>query len=275
MYLIMRSHWVDTAKGAELPKIGALYEIERNPNESDASLRKRIKAAVMEYKGGGTVDSIISLTRAYLGADWDEIELIDNPLGPVEITREFESGDTWQVSSQGIDTVLPKIVIFVESSLAGPKSMQEESALPLSVTNPKLTNLETNETIGFNGVIKAGQTLSAFLGGATLEGVDATDKLTSPVIPQILRTPCKIQYNESITEKVGSFDSGTFDSSLFRIPVAKVRVTLSWNTHLAATFELRVKKKALDRNALLPRDLQEFVSRIKGAGVNGIVTIVD
>ncbi len=276
MFMIMRDHWVDTTKGEDLAKFAALYDMQRLPGESDDLFRKRIKSAILGYKGGGTVDSILSLTKSFLGAQNDEIEMIENPLGPVEAVYELESGDSWELASGSVENETPEIEVFVETSGAGLDIAKfDESIFPLAVRDPKFANLDTGEVIGFKGMLDAGQTLRTFAGGTTLDGVDSSDRLTTGKIPRILRNKCHWRYNEAITEKVGAFDSGTFDNSLFRIPVAKVKVTLSWMAHLAATFELRVKKKALSRNGLSQKDVEDFVSRIKGAGVKHIVTSVD
>jgi hypothetical protein len=276
MFQIMRYHWVDTASAESLEKIGELYEMQRLPGEDDYLFRKRIKSAILGYKGGGTVDSIMSLTKSLLGAQGDEIQLIENPLGPVQAEYELESGDSWALTSDSIQSEVPEIQVLVETSGASLDSAKfDESIFPLAVTNPKFTNLETGETIGFKGVLEAGRTLRTFMGRAMVDDIDSSEQLTTPTIPGILRSECRWRYNESVTERVGAFDSATFDQSLFRIPVAKVKVTLSWMAHLAATFELRIKKKALSRNGLSQKDVEEFVSKIKGAGVKHIVTIVD
>lgn len=276
MYMIMRDHWIDTAKGEELEKFGALYEIQRLSEENDNVFRKRIKSAISGYKGGGTIDSILSLTRSFLAAENNEIRIIEFPRAPVQATYELESGDTWELTSESIQSEVPEIIVFVETSGASlDKARFDESIFPLAVTNPNFTNVVTKEAIGFKGMLDAGQTLRTFMGKAMVDDVDCSDQLTTTAIPTILRSKCTWRYNESVTEKVGSFNSGTFDTSLFRIPVAKVKVTLSWTARLAAAFELRVKKKALSRNRLSKEDVENFVSGIKSAGVKHIITIID
>jgi hypothetical protein len=276
MYEIMRNHWVDTARAENLDRIGELYELKRLIGEDDALYRRRIKSAILGYKGGGTFDSIMSLTKSFLGAQSDEIQMIENPLGPVQYTYELESGDTWEFTSESIQTEVPEIAVFVETSGASLDSAKfDESIFPLAVTNPKFTNLATRESIGYKGTLEAGRTLRTFMGKATVDDYDSSDQLTATKVPPIFRSKCRWRYDESVTELVGAFDSGTFDSSIFRVPVAKVKVTLSWLAHLAATFELRIQKKALSRNELSQKDVEDFVSKIKGAGVKHIVTIID
>ncbi len=276
MYMIMRDHWIDTARGEELGKFGELYNMQRLLVENDAMFRKRIKSAISGYKGGGTVDSVLSLTRSFIGAQGDELQLIEYPPGPIEAKYELESGDTWEISSESIHSEVPEISVFVETSGASlDRAKFDESIFPLAVTNPKFTNIDTKESIGFKGILDAGQTLRTFMGRAMVDNVDASDQLTNMAIPTILRSKCRWRYDESVTEKVGAFDNGTFDSSLFRIPVAEVEVTLSWIARLAGAFELRIKKKALSRNKLTQQDVENFVAGIKAAGVKHIVTIVD
>jgi hypothetical protein len=276
MYMIMRDHWIDTAHGEELGKFGELYDMHRLPDESDGIFRRRIKSAISGYKGGGTVDSVLSLTRSFLGAQGDELQLIEYPPGHVQAKYELESGDTWELVSESIRSEVPEINVFVETSGASLDDAKfDESIFPLAVTNPKFTNLDTNESIGFKGILDAGQAMRTFMGRAMVDDVDASEQLTTSAIPTILRSKCSWRYDESVTENVGSFDSGTFNSSLFRIPVAKVLVTLSWTARLAAAFELRVKKKALSRNKLSQQDVENFVAGIKAAGVRHIITVVE
>jgi hypothetical protein len=276
MFIVMRDHWIDTTRSENIAKFASMYDMQRLPGESDALFRKRIKSAIQGYKGGGTVDSILSLTKSFLGALNDEITMIENPLGPIQSSYELESGDAWELDSESVENETPEILVFVGSSGASlDEARFNESNFALSVTDPRFSDLDTGESIGLKGVLRAGQTLRTFAGGATVDGIDSSDRLTTVTIPRILRKKCRWRYNEAITEKVGAFDSGTFDSSLFRIPVAKVKVTLSWMAHLAATFELKVSKKALSRNNISKKDLEDFVSRIKGAGIQHIVTVID
>jgi len=53
---ILRSHWVDTAFGHDLDRMGAVYGFERKQREGDTEYKNRLKQAVIEFKGGGTIN---------------------------------------------------------------------------------------------------------------------------------------------------------------------------------------------------------------------------
>lgn len=76
---IMRSHWVDTASGKDLDRLGALFSIPRG-KEKDSDYRGRLKTAIISYRGGGTVGSIKMMARIALGLPPDHpIEMRENP----------------------------------------------------------------------------------------------------------------------------------------------------------------------------------------------------
>ena len=50
LFVILRSHWVDTASIAELDSLGALFLLKRLDNETDDSFRQRIKSFIISYK---------------------------------------------------------------------------------------------------------------------------------------------------------------------------------------------------------------------------------
>jgi hypothetical protein len=272
----MKSHWVDTASSDDLRQLAALYVLTRRTGEDDDDFRKRVKAALLEYKGGGTVAAILSLTSAYLGAKEGEIELTDNPLLPVTVERHIRSGDTWAMSSNGVDDSVPEIRVFVEPvNMYFDAAKFDDSPLPLDVTSPVITNLDTRQSVGFKGIVQGGQELVISGGKAELDGSSATSSLTSKAVPMVTRKESHWKYSESLEETIGTFDKGTFNSSMFEINVAAVRLTFSWVARQLSTFELKVRNEALIRSGLSLDDVKGFLGRVKALGVEAVVTVAE
>jgi len=272
----MKSHWVDTASSVDLEQLAAIYGLAKRRGEEDADFRRRVKAALLEYKGGGTVAAILSLTGAYLGAREGEVELIDNPPLPVTVEKHLRSGDTWAMGSNGVDDCLPEISLFVEPvNMYFDVAKFDDSPLPLDVTNPVITNLDTKESVGFKGVIRGGQELVISGGRAKLDGSSVTSSLTSRAVPMATRKECRWRYSESLEETIGTYDVGTFDKSMFEINVAAVRLKLSWVARQLSTFEVKVRNEALIRSGLSLDDVKRFLGRVKALGVEAVVSASD
>ena len=259
---ILRSHWVDTAFGPDLDRLGAIYGFERRPGEGDSEYRNRLKQAIIEFKGGGTISAILTSVRMTLGLPRDQpIEMIENP--QTEAAREFlvNPGDTWGLSSESVLDAKPTIEVSIESDNE-------------RITNPTITNLETDESVTFNGSVLKGQKLVLGEGRATLDGKSVRRDLSAPGVPTLLRKQHKWSYTEPISKEIGVFDAAVFDESKFAIGIPTVRLAFSWAAHQPATFEIRIPRKA----APLGSDFalaEEAVQSIKATGVRAIFKVVE
>ena len=72
------AHFVDSAFGTSLERIGSLLKVFRNEGESDASYRARIKSEVPNFVGGGTIDSIRTALANLLGLDKSKITITED-----------------------------------------------------------------------------------------------------------------------------------------------------------------------------------------------------
>jgi len=277
LFRVMRTHWVDTAVREDLDKLGAIYNMKRKLDEKDSDYQRRLKAAIYEYKGGGTVNAILSLTRTLLGMKEEEkLELLENPPALVSIEHKLKSGDTWTLRSNSLQDATPMITFYVEAGDALFDTARfDKSVFPLEVINPMITNLETKESIVFKGIMSGGQKLVISEGKATLDGIDVTNQVSPMVIPLILRRGSKWQYKEAVKEKIGVFDEAIFDESLFETVVATVKIRFDWTAYQVATFELKLPRESLVRSGISIEDLKEFIARIKAVGVRGMVTVID
>ena len=258
---ILRSHWADTSFGVNLDRLGAIYGFERKPYEGDPEYRNRLKQAVIEFKGGGTINALLTSVRMTLGLSRDyPLELVENP--PIEVQREFDvnPGDIWAFSSESVLDVTPTIEVSIES----------ESE---KITNPSLTNLETNESITYKGPILKGQKLVMEEGTGRLDRRSVKSNLSTTVVPRLLRKQHKWRYEEPISEEIGVFDAAIFDESKFAIGIPTVKLSFNWVAHQPATFEIRIPQKAITRMDDVTL-VEEAVEYIKATGVRAIIKIV-
>ncbi|MEM2029507.1 MAG: hypothetical protein QXS05_09040, partial [Candidatus Bathyarchaeia archaeon] len=189
--MILRAHWIDTAFGNDIDRLGAIFNLKRRVGEEDSEYRSRLKRAIMDFKGGGTVSAILSSVKMTLGLPDDyPIELVENPPITVEKTLEVRTGDTWFMSSNSVLDAVPSITITTETT-------------NMVIINPTILNVDTGEKISFSGEIKAGEELKIEGGKATLNDVDVTERLTVTSFPRLLRKGSTWKYSEQVEEAIG------------------------------------------------------------------------
>ena len=258
---ILRSHWVDTSFEANLDRLGAIFSFDRKPREGDSEYRNHLKQAVIEFKGGGTINALLTSVRMTLGLPRDyPLEMVENP--PIEKQRDFEvnPGDIWAFSSEGVLDASPTIEVSIES----------ESE---KITNPSITNLETNESITYKGSILKGQKLVIEEGKGRLDRKSARKNLSTTKVPSLLRKQHKWRYEEPISEEIGLYETAVFDESKFAIGIPTVRLSFNWLAHQPATFEIRIPQQAITRSDDVAL-VEEAVDYIKATGVRAIIKIM-
>lgn len=258
---IMRAHWVDTARGEDIDRLGALFNIERKDQESDPDYRNRLKTAIISFKGGGTMDAVRMLVRITLGLPQDyNVDIIENP--PVDLKRTWKvsSGREWLINPRNIQDTVPDITITVETENA-------------KITDPVITNLTTRETISFKGDISYGKPLKISNGKALVNDKDMTDRLSTTSIPKLPRKKTKWQYTEYKGANIGTFDQTNFDGSVFVIDVTS-SITFKWTAFQPATFELRLPEELLFRSGVTAGYMQDLINSVKASGVKADVKVV-
>jgi hypothetical protein len=258
---ILRAHWVDTAHGQDLDRIGAIFSVRRRENEPDREYRNRLKTAIISYKGGGTIRAIQMLVNIALKLPQDEpVTIVENPPVMQKRSWKISAGREWDVNPQSVRASVPAVSLSVVTEKA-------------HVTNPTLTNLTTGESITFSGDIATGDVLDIRDGKASLNNRDCTDRLSAATVPWLPRKKSRWQYMESIGANVGTFDSGRFDQSVFVIDVI-TSVTFAWQAHEPALFELHLQKDLLLKAGIRLTTLQDLVDSVKACGVKGVVKVI-
>jgi hypothetical protein len=259
---ILRAHWVDKALTLDIDHLGALYNMTRNPGETDVEYRNRLKLAIMEYKGGGTRSAVLTAVTTVLRLPRDyPLELVENPPKETHWEVQVRTGESWWQSSESVVDATPRIEIQVATD--GGK-----------VTNPTLVNTDLEASLTFQGTMQSGEVLHIEDGKAILNGEDVTGRLTTSTVPKLLRRGSTWRYTELLEQAIGVFDVARFDEAIFPVGIAAVRIGFQWVAYQPATFELRIPKDALSRRGDLPW-VRAVVDSIKAAGVQALVHVVD
>jgi len=256
---LMKAHWVDTACGDELSKLGTLVGSRRMPDEDDKHFRLRLKRAVYDYRGGGTVSAISEAIEESVGAKTEDIEIIENP--PIKASAEFAviANDTWTLGSNSIEDEQPSLSLTVEGKG--------------QVSNPEIINVDTGESISFKGKLKSGEQLVIKKNKAFLDETDVTENISPQKIPMLLRKGSTWKYSEALLERIGVFDTGKFDEHTFAVGVPTVRVHFEWMRRQPATFLVNVRSKALRESGFTESYVEKAADSMKAAGINAIIKV--
>ncbi len=261
VFRIMRTHWVDTANRGDLDKLGAIFELTRTNEEADDDYRARIKSALRQFKGGGTVASVKTLMADFLSVREEELEVVENPERKMSIEKRVAGGQTWTLGSMSVEEASP----VIEMTLQGEGNV---------VLNPALRNLDSGGRVGFEGRFRVGQRLVMSEGSATLDGEDVSSLVTaSPAFPRLSSGGSRWVYEEAISAKVGHLSKSSFGSSIFALPVPDAVIRLTWSGRQPSTFALRVPPRALAASGVSEGEAADFLNTIKGAGVRAELVV--
>ncbi len=257
---MMRAHWVDTAEEDELNKVGTLLGLSRLSGEDDLRYRARLKRAVNEYKGGGTVSAILDAVKASISVQSaEDVQIVENPRASAFAEFTVRAGDTWMLGSNSIKDEQASLTLTVEEGG--------------EVSNPQIINLDTGESITLKGKLRGGQKLVIKKKKATLEGKDVSKRISPQKVPQLLRKGSTWKYTEFLEKLIGVFDTAMFDEHTFAVRVPAVGLRFDWTRLQPATFEVRIKSKALRGSGFSEPYLEKVVNSMKAAGVNALIKV--
>ena len=263
LFRIMRTHWVETANGSDLDRLGAIFELRRAKAELDDDYRSRIRAALGQFKGGGTGASIKALMADFLSADQDQLEISENLERNLSVETTVRGGDSWTLGSMSVEDSAPQI----EIELKGDGNV---------VINPTVRNLDTGDCVGLEGRFTVGQKLVFTERSATLDGEDVSSSLVrSRSFPKLAPEGSHWAYEESITAKVGYLDKTHFDSSIFAVPVPRAVIRFTWSGRRPSAFALKVSSKAVAGSGKTASEASEYLNVIKGAGVQAQLLVME
>ncbi len=258
---ILRSHWVDTAGGDDLDRLGLMLSTQRKVGEGDREYRGRLKTAIIGYSGGGTLNSIRIMIRIALGLPEDyPIDIVENPRETMKRSWTVPANGEWAVDPISIAASRPRITLAVDTP-------------DVEINNPTITNLDTGESVVFNGRMARGDVLILYGGRATFNGADKTSALSSTAPLTLPRGRTQWKYTEAVGSNLGVFDRANFDKSVFAVEIATT-VTFEWAAHLPATFEVRIPSSSLEKVGARAEYVQGLLDSLKASGVKGTVKVV-
>jgi hypothetical protein len=255
---LLNAHWVDTANNGDLDRIGSVVELKRSADEDDEHYKSHLKRAVDEYRGGGTIVSILKEFQSYFGEGG--LEIIENP--EVESYAEFLviANDTWNLHSSSI--------VNEESQLS--LTVEDEG----TVSNPKITN-DAGYSMTYKGELKTGQKLIIREGKAFIGDQDVSAQVKPLEMPLLPRKASLWKYSEALLEGIGIFDKTRFDEHTFAIRVPTVRVSFNWIRRQPATFLIKVNPEALSKSPVTEYYIQERLKCLRAAGIKTFVKVME
>jgi hypothetical protein len=258
---LLKAHWVETAKSEELERIAVLVRSSHLPHEDDEHFRGRLKRAVDEYKGGGTVSVILDEVKKLVGAKPGEIEIVENPV--TEKMAEFSviANNTWTLGSFSIEDEQPSLTLTVK----------EEG----EVSNPEIRNIDTGLSVTYEGTLKGGEQLTIDQDRALLDEKDVTKRVKMRGPLRLLRKGSVWKYSEALLENIGLFDTAKFDDHTFSVDVPAVSIRFDWKRRQPATFMVMVKSESLARSSLSGSDLEKVLNSRRAVGINVIVKVME
>jgi hypothetical protein len=258
---ILRSHWVDTARDGDLDRLGLMLSTQRKVGEDDQEYRGRLKTAIIGYSGGGTLNSIRIMIRIALGLpEGYPIDIVENPREAMKKSWTVPANGEWTVDPVSIAASQPRITFAVETP-------------DVEINNPTITNLDTGESVTFNGKMGRGDVLNLYGGRAIFNGSDRTGSLSSTVPLALPRGKTRWKYTEAVGSNLGVFDLAQFDKSVFAVEIATT-VTFEWAAFLPATFEVHIPSDLLGRVGARAEYVQGLLDSLKASGVKGTVKVV-
>ncbi|MFQ5759119.1 MAG: hypothetical protein ACE5IF_05530 [Candidatus Bathyarchaeia archaeon] len=256
----MKAHWIDTAVEDKLDKLGVLLGLSRLSGEDDLQFKARLKRAVNEYKGGGTITAILDAVKALVRAQSEEdVEIVENPRASGFAEFTVRAGDEWTLGSNSITDAQPSLTLTVEEGGG--------------VSNPQIMNLDTGESITLKGKLKSGQKLVMKKKKASIDEKDVSGRISPQKIPRLLRKDSTWKYTEALEKLIGVFDTAKFDEHTFAVGVPSVKIRFDWTRLQPATFEVRIKSKALRDSGFSKPYLEKVVNSMKAGGVNAVIKV--
>jgi hypothetical protein len=272
---IMVSKWFPVAALPDLEKIGSLFGVDRLTGEDLPAYRTRLYSTVQELlKGVGTVDSIRALVTAAMGI---EPEIIENPKLPVSGgQRLLKAGEKWIEECKSVIEPIPTITFHSITT----------------VRNPTIANLNTEERITYNGLLRPGAFLTISPDGtASLAGIDVSDRIemSHNKVPGVSRSRSEWVYQDMN----GFLDSSKFDeATLGGSEIYSIIIELRWKESKPASF---IVKLPLYSNKYQPteeisgeeleasigyeqevrQEVRNLVEKVKTAGVEAQINFWD
>lgn len=269
---LLKSHWINYAQGDALDGLAAAFGVERRRLsdgnlEPDPAFRRRLKALVPYFTGGGTVKAVAGAVRSALGLPFD-LELFRRELvgpeggdgvrfdaliraldGLVKVLEFSPKGET--VLSEPVTKTDVRSEVIVEAGFSSVKQVHPRIEWTFTHGGGRLLTLQRldsgqgvkskpglrvnpGDTLVFTAV--AGGLLNVSLGNTDLTSFFTNwDDSEPPLLPELPAAGAQWQF----TAKSGIFDLSVFDDTEgMDLPDFSVRI--AWTRFQPLTFDVIV-----------------------------------
>jgi len=306
---LLKSHWIDYARGGGLDGLGALMGVERRllPDgtpEADDTFRPLLKSTVPSFIGGGTVEAVKGAVRAALGLPYDLALFAQQLAGPggsmPPATAALIQGLAGLVR---VEEFAPKLEVMLGAATPtvtgstvtlnldfptiDPQPPRVEWTFPagggrwLSLTRQdtgtgvrSLGNFEVppGATLLLSGGTAA--TFSASIGSTDVSArFVAADGVSAPALPKVPSGPSKWIFSAN---RGAAFDVSAFDSAEV-LDAAGFAVRLQWLRLQPLVFDVVVPYfvDAAVQRLLSGSGLAQRFKLFKGLSLDAIQRVVD
>jgi hypothetical protein len=251
---IMLSKWLSTADKTDIERLGRTFGIYYLPNEDLPEHRIRIKRTIYDLiNGRSTPASICAFMKSISGID---LEIIENPVIENDSGSLFiRSGDKWELFCNSVEEAKPMIYIRGITT----------------VRNPRITNIRTNESVEYQGLLRKGTLLKISAeGGGWLTGINVTDKIIFNADRDFKIPKGKSEWQ--YTDSNAFFNYAKFNHNVFaEVNASLVEVKINWFEHEPAVVMVRVKMPENNGNNISKTEIEDILEMVRPAGVKFVI----
>jgi hypothetical protein len=251
---IMLSKWLSTADKTDIERLGRTFGIYYLPNEDLPEHRIRIKRTIYDLiNGRSTPASICAFMKSISGID---LEIIENPVIENDSGSLFiRSGDKWELFCNSVEEAKPMIYIRGITN----------------VRNPRITNIRTNESVEYQGLLRKGTLLKISAeGGGWLTGINVTDKIIFNADRDFKIPKGKSEWQ--YTDSNAFFNYAKFNHNVFaEVNASLVEVKINWFEHEPAVVMVRVKMPENNGNNISKTEIEDILEMVRPAGVKFVI----
>ena len=309
---LLKSHWIDYARGGGLDGLGALLGVQRRllPDgtpEGDDTFRPLLKSTVPSFIGGGTVESVKGAVRAALGLPYDLALFRQQLLGVGTVPGPAGAAVTTLIDGLAalvqIEEFAPKLELMLGSAapaVAGssltldldfptiePQPPHIEWAFPqgggrllslvLQATGAGLRSRGNFEVPPGATLVLAGGTAATFSASIGANDVSAqfvaADGVSAPALPKVPSGPSKWVFSAA---RGAAFDLSAFDRGQV-LDAAGFSVRLQWQRLQPLVFDVVVPYfvDAAVQRLLAGSGFENRFKLFKGLSLDAIQRVVD
>jgi hypothetical protein len=183
-----------------------------------------------------------------------DLEIIENPVIEKQSEPIFlKSGDNLELFCNSVEESDAIIIIHGITS----------------VHNPAITNLRSNESVTYNGLLRKGAVLKISADGSGwLTGIDVSDRIVAST-GRVVKIP-KGRSEWQYTDSNAFFNSARFDqNALADFNAGMVEVRINWLEHLPAVVLIKVPE--VNENDISRTEIEDLLEMVRPVGIKFLI----